>query len=53
MNKYHQQGASLDNFDQNFDIFSGENDNYHRISNQYFQYEIAVKKDATDPADCH
>ena len=48
---YHQQGANLDNSDQNIAFLFKENNNYHQIGNAYLQYEITVGKDAADPPD--
>ena len=42
---YHQQGAQLNNPDQNIDFIFGENNNYHQIGNSYLQYDITVKND--------
>ena len=41
---YHQQGAQLNNPDQNVDFIFGENNNYHQIGNSYLQYDITVRK---------
>ena len=42
---YHQQGAQLNNPDQNIDFIFGENNNnYHQIGNGYLQYDITVRK---------
>ena len=48
---YHQQGAKLDNTDQNFEFFFAENINYHQIGNAYLQYEKTVEKDEAIQAD--
>ena len=39
----HQQGANLDNPDQNIEFIFGENNNYHQIGNDYLQYDITVR----------
>ena len=45
----HQQGAQLKQPDQNFEIVSRENNNYHQIDNGYLEYKITVqKKDTTN-----
>ena len=41
---YHQQGAQINNPDQNIDFIFGENNNYHQIGNSYLQYDITVRK---------
>ena len=41
---YHEQGANLDNSDQNIELFFGENSNSHQIGNSYLQYEVTVEK---------
>ena len=40
---YHQQGAQLNNPDQNIDFIFGENNNYHQVGNSYLQYDITVR----------
>ena len=44
LNKYHQQGAQLNQSDQKMDFFSGENNNYHQIGNGYLDFDITVRK---------
>ena len=44
---YHQQGAQLNQSDQNIEIFSGENNNYHQIGNSYLEFNITVRKHDT------
>ena len=41
---YHQQGAQLNQSDQNIEIFFGENKNYHQIGNDCFEFNITVGK---------
>ena len=50
MKKYHQQAASLDDSDQNFDIKIGGNINFHQIGNSCLQYEMAIEKGVTNEA---
>ena len=46
MKVYHQQGAQLNNPDQNIKFIFGENNNFHQIGNAYLEYDISVQ----DPA---
>ena len=49
---YHQQGALLNDPDQNVEFIFGENNNYHQVGNSYLQYDITVRKgDNTDFVD--
>ena len=41
---YHQQGAQLYQSDQNVVFIFGEINNYHRIGNAYFDFDITVRK---------
>ena len=41
---YHQQGAQLNDPDQNIEFIFGENNNYHQIGNSYLQFDITVRK---------
>ena len=41
---YHQQGAQLNDPDQNIEFIFGENNNYHQIGNSYHQFDITVRK---------
>ena len=41
---YHQQGAQLNQSDQNIDFIFGENNNYHQIGNGYLEFNITVRK---------
>ena len=43
---YHQQGAQLNDPDQNIEFIFGENNNYHQVGNSYLQFDIT----AQDPA---
>ena len=44
---YHQQGAQLNQSDQNIDFIFGENNNYHQIGNGYLEFNITVRKNDT------
>ena len=45
---YHQQGANLNNGDQNIELIFGENNNYHQIGNAYLEIDIPVQDTAGD-----
>ena len=45
---YHQQGAQLNQSDQNIEFIFGENNNYHQIGNGYLEFNITVRKHATN-----
>ena len=40
---YHQQGAQLNNPDQNIEFIFGDNNNYHQIGNSYLQFDITLR----------
>ena len=40
---YHQQGAQLNQSDQNIEFIFGENNNYHQIGNSYLEFYITVQ----------
>ena len=44
---YHQQGAQLNQSNQNIEFIFGENDNYHQIGNSYLEFNITVRKNDT------
>ena len=44
-NLYHQQGAKLNNPDQNVEFIFGEKDNFHLVGNAYLQFNITVRKE--------
>ena len=44
---YHQQGAQLNQSDQNIEFIFGENNNYHQIQNGYLEFNITVRKNDT------
>ena len=39
---YHQQGAKLNDSDQNVAFIFGENNNHHQISNAYIEFDLTV-----------
>ena len=41
---YHQQGAQLNQSDQNIDFIFGENNNYHQVGNSYLDFDITVRR---------
>ena len=41
---YHQQGAQVNQSDQNIELIFGENNNYHQIGNAYLEFIIGVRK---------
>ena len=41
---YHQQGANLNDSNQNVDFIFGENNNYHQIGNGYLEFDIIIRK---------
>ena len=44
---YNRQGDQLNQSDQNFEFFFGENNNYHRIVNAFLEFNITVRKNDT------
>ena len=44
---HHQQGAQLNQSDQNIEFIFGENKNYHQIGNAYLEFSITVRKNDT------
>ena len=42
---YHQQGANLNNQDQNIEFIFGENNNYHQIGNAHLEFDITLRTD--------
>ena len=40
---YHQQGAQLNDADQNIEFIFGENNNFHQIGNSYLEFDITVR----------
>ena len=41
---YHQQGAHLNQSDQNIEFIFGENNNYHQIGHSYLELDISTEK---------
>ena len=41
---YHQQGAQINQSDQNIEFIFGENHTYHQIGNGYIEFIITVRK---------
>ena len=41
---YHRQRDQLNQSDQNIELISGENSNYHQIGNAYLEFNITVRK---------
>ena len=49
---YHQQGAQLNDADQNIEFVFGENNNFHQIGNAYLEFDITVRaQNAADAFD--
>ena len=44
----HQQGANLNDSDQNVEFIFGENNNYHQIGNAYLEFDITVQPNAAN-----
>ena len=44
---YHQQGARLNQSDQNIEFIFGANNNYHQIGIGYLEFKITVRKNGT------
>ena len=42
---YHQQGAQLNQSDQNIEFIFGENNNYHQVGNSYLEFDITVRRE--------
>ena len=45
MKIYHQQGAQLNQADQNIEFIFGENNNYHQVGNSYLEFDITVRRE--------
>ena len=43
---HHQQGANLNDSNQNVEFIIGENNNYHQIGNAYLEFDITVRSTA-------
>ena len=48
---YHQQGAQLNDPDQNIEFIFGENYNYHRVGNSYLEFTITLRNNGGNFAD--
>ena len=46
---YHQQGANLNDSNQNVEFIFGENNNYYQIGNAYLEFDITIRKIAAPP----
>ena len=44
---YHQQGAQLNQSDQNIEFSFGEHNTHHQIGNAYLGFDITVRKNDT------
>ena len=44
---YHQQGARVNQSDQNIEFIFGEINNYHQVGNGYLEFNITVRKNDT------
>ena len=42
---YHQQGAQLNDPDQNIEFIFGENKSYHQVGNSYLEFDITVRRE--------
>ena len=42
---YHQQGAQINQSDQNIEFIFGENNNYHQVGNSYLEFIITVRRE--------
>ena len=42
---YQQQGAQLNEADQNIEFIFGENNNYHQVGNSYLEFDITVRRE--------
>ena len=47
---YHQQGANLNDADQNIEFVFGENSSYHQIGNAHLEFDITVRNTDNDNA---
>ena len=46
---YHQQGANLNDSNQNVESIFGENNNFYQIGNAYLEFDITITKIAAPP----
>ena len=47
---YHQQGANLNDSNQNVEFIFGEKNNYHQIGNAYLEFDIHIRQVVAAPA---
>ena len=45
LKKYHQQGAQINQSDQNIEFIFDENNNYHQVGNSYLEFDITVRRE--------
>ena len=50
---YHQQGAQLNDPDQNIEFIFGENGNYHQVGNGYLEFTITLRNNGGNFADAN
>ena len=50
---YHQQGANLNDSNQNVEFIFGENNNYHQIGNGYLEFDITIRQVVAAPANAN
>ena len=48
LKNYPQQGAQLNQSDQNIEFIFGENNNYHQVGNSYLEFDITVRREDND-----
>ena len=48
---YHQQGAQLNQSDQNIEFIFGENNNHHQIGDSFLEFDITVRRNDNDDFD--
>ena len=48
---YHQQGAQLNQSDQNVEFIFSENNNYNQIGNSYLEFDITVRRNDNNDFD--
>ena len=47
---YHEQGAQLNDADQNIEFIFGENNNFHQIGNVHLEFDITIRQVVAAPA---
>ena len=48
---YHQQGANLNDSEQNVEFIFGENNKYHLIGKAYLEFDITIRNPAANFTD--